>query len=167
MELLLNAIWFVLAFAAMALWLSVCLAVGGRTFCGFSRPPARESWKAGSSKFLMHKGRSARWLTHTARGLVAVGCVLVLLFPVISMTDDLHAQETAMEDASATSKKVLQSAAGHWSIVNLSHPAAVMLTPFSYRLSWRVLSLIHAGQFSRIAVPVSFPPSGRSPPSFP
>src|ERR1039458_4318329 len=43
--------------------------------------------------------------------LLALGCVLVLLFPVISATDDLHAMRTEMEESS-TSKRAVRQAGG-------------------------------------------------------
>lgn len=42
--------------------------------------------------------------------LLALACVLVLLFPVISASDDLHAMRAEMED-SATKRAVRQAAA--------------------------------------------------------
>lgn len=41
--------------------------------------------------------------------IFALGCVLVLLFPVISATDDLHAMRPEMEESS-TSKRSLRQA---------------------------------------------------------
>lgn len=41
--------------------------------------------------------------------LLALGCALVLLFPVISATDDLHAMRAEMED-SAVSKRAVRQA---------------------------------------------------------
>lgn len=41
--------------------------------------------------------------------MLALGCVLVLLFPVISATDDLHAMRAEMED-SASSKRAVRQA---------------------------------------------------------
>jgi hypothetical protein len=41
--------------------------------------------------------------------LLALGCVLVLLFPVISASDDLHAMQTEMEDSSTSKRTVRQS----------------------------------------------------------
>jgi hypothetical protein len=43
--------------------------------------------------------------------LLALGCVLVLLFPVISATDDLHAMRSEMEESS-TSKRAVRQASG-------------------------------------------------------
>jgi hypothetical protein len=42
--------------------------------------------------------------------LLALGCVLVLLFPVISASDDLHAMRAEMEDSSVSKRTVRQSA---------------------------------------------------------
>jgi len=44
------------------------------------------------------------------QGLVALGCVLVLLFPVISASDDLHAMRAEMEDSSISKRTVRQAA---------------------------------------------------------
>jgi hypothetical protein len=41
--------------------------------------------------------------------LLALGCALVLLFPVISATDDLHAMRAEMEDSSASKRAVRQA----------------------------------------------------------
>jgi hypothetical protein len=36
----------------------------------------------------------------TPLGVLALACALILLFPVISLTDDLHAEQAVMEDGS-------------------------------------------------------------------
>ena len=41
--------------------------------------------------------------------LLALGCVLVLLFPVISSSDDLHVMRAEMEDSSISKRAVRQS----------------------------------------------------------
>jgi hypothetical protein len=41
--------------------------------------------------------------------LLALGCVLVLLFPVISASDDLHAMRAEMEDSSISKRAVRQA----------------------------------------------------------
>jgi len=43
--------------------------------------------------------------------LLALGCALVLLFPVISASDDLHAMRAEMEESS-TSKRTVRQAGG-------------------------------------------------------
>jgi len=70
MELLLNLVW---------------LAVAAGALVAFAR----------------NRGRSA-WLARVPYGkaLVVLACVVVLLFPVISASDDLHPAQAVVEDAS-------------------------------------------------------------------
>lgn len=65
--------------------------------------PAYWLWRRGEG------ARRARRVT-AVQCLLALGCVVVLLFPVISATDDLHAMRTEMEE-SATSKRAVRQAA--------------------------------------------------------
>jgi hypothetical protein len=44
--------------------------------------------------------------------LLALGCVLVLLFPVISASDDLHVMRAEMEDSSISKRTVRHSGSG-------------------------------------------------------
>ncbi len=69
MELLLNVLWALLAVSAFYAFT--------RQFCA----PGEA-------------GRPSR-----LKALLALGCVLVLLFPVVSATDDLHANQALVEDA--------------------------------------------------------------------
>lgn len=46
---------------------------------------------------------------HSCRSLVLLGCVLTLLFPVISATDDLHPMRAEIEESS-TSKRLAKQA---------------------------------------------------------
>ncbi|MGA7218448.1 MAG: hypothetical protein WBX38_09045, partial [Candidatus Sulfotelmatobacter sp.] len=43
------------------------------------------------------------------QGLLALGCGLVLLFPVISASDDLHAMRAEMEDSTVSKRAVRQA----------------------------------------------------------
>src|SRR5271166_6632604 len=52
--------------------------------------------------------RSARRFT-SLQCLLALGCLLVLLFPVISASDDLHVMRAEMEDSSISKRTVRQS----------------------------------------------------------
>jgi hypothetical protein len=78
MELLLNLAWLLLALPAYWLWQRA--AAGARLRRRFS----------------------------PLQGLLALGCVLVLLFPVISASDDLHAMRAEMEDSSSTNKRTVR-----------------------------------------------------------
>jgi hypothetical protein len=66
--------------------------------------PAYWLWRQDTS------ARLARRVT-SLQCLLALGCVLVLLFPVISASDDLHAMRAEMEE-SATSKRTVRVATG-------------------------------------------------------
>jgi hypothetical protein len=58
--------------------------------------------------------------------LLALGCVLVLLFPVISATDDLHAMRAEMEESSPGKRAVRLAGEKHSAGVNrLQGPAAL------------------------------------------
>lgn len=79
MELLLNIVWLALAVPALWIW---------------RRKPAHTSTP---QRF----GRGRPYLL--------LGCALVLLFPVVSATDDLHAMRPEMEESNA-SKRLLKHA---------------------------------------------------------
>jgi hypothetical protein len=50
--------------------------------------------------------------------LLALACLLVLLFPVISATDDLHVMRTEMEESSPGKRSARQAAAEKTSVWN-------------------------------------------------
>jgi hypothetical protein len=77
MEMALNAVWLLVAVAAMV-WL----------------PRWRRAPRDGSR----------------ARDLLVVVCFAALLFPVISMTDDLQALQMASEEAPSNHKRLLRAA---------------------------------------------------------
>jgi hypothetical protein len=90
MELLLNLFWLMLILPALWLW---------------RREPA---------------------YCHSSRGLdrvrpfVLLGCVLMLLFPVVSATDDMRAMGQAMEESTPVERIVKQFAGGEKSHSHLS-----------------------------------------------
>lgn len=59
--------------------------------------PAYWLWRRGTRRF------------SSLQCSLALGCVLVLLFPVISASDDLHAMRTEMEDSSIGKRAVRQA----------------------------------------------------------
>jgi hypothetical protein len=80
MELLLNILWLLLALPAIWIWLR--------------RPESNEESR----------------LFGKLRPFLLLGCALVLLFPVISATDDLHAMRSEMEESSPSKRMVKQAA---------------------------------------------------------
>ena len=81
MELFLNLLWLLLAIPAVWLWAH--------------RPISSHGAKA----------------TNRLRVLVLMGCVLALLFPVVSATDDLHAMRPEAEEC-VSSKRAVKHFAG-------------------------------------------------------
>ncbi len=75
MEILLNTFW-------------LFVAIGAFLF-----------WRSGKYRSTLRSRRT------TAIGILALACALILLFPVISLTDDLHAEMTVMEDSSGAVMK--------------------------------------------------------------
>jgi hypothetical protein len=88
MELLLNLLWLTLALPALWMW-------------------RHESVHAHNCR------RFAR-----VRPFLLFGCVLMLLFPVVSATDDLHALRQEMEESSP-SKRMVKQATGDKSLARL------------------------------------------------
>ena len=134
MELLLNLVW--VALALVALW-----------------------------AFLRQR-RSCEWTARIPclKALLAIACVLVLLFPVVSASDDLHPTQAVLEDAS---KRIHQMAA--WSqhvqgdTPDVGLPLLLALCLFSSLLlvQWRRSDT----QIARVIVRERIPRAGRSPPA--
>jgi len=61
--------------------------------------PAYWLWRGSGSS-------SARHQFTALQCLLALGCVLVILFPVISATDDLHAMRAEMEESPASKQSI-------------------------------------------------------------
>lgn len=64
--------------------------------------------------------------------LLALGCVLVILFPVISATDDLHAMRAEMEESPASKHSIRHASAEKVSAAKWQSPATLAnsATPF-------------------------------------
>jgi hypothetical protein len=103
MELLLNLLWLTLALPAIWMW-------------------RYESVRAQNGQ------RFAR-----VRPVLLFGCVLMLLFPVVSATDDLHALPQEMEESSP-SKRMVKQAACDKSLARLSKAGTLLalISPLSF-----------------------------------
>ena len=95
--------------------------------------------------------------------LLALGCMLVILFPVISASDDLQAMRSEMEETpagkrSACHKSSEKTSSDRWH----SQPLAAVVSDFSVVLesAWSVapLRLLFTPQFHRIDLPARAPP---------
>jgi hypothetical protein len=99
--------------------------------------------------------------------LLALGCALIVLFPVISATDDLHAMRAEMEESQASKRSIRQAGTDRASAGNhRSHnPPAVLcagemlFTPAEHRAIRPLSALI----LPMAPAPVR---NGRAPPAF-
>ena len=115
MELLLNILWITLALPAFWMW-------------------RHESVSAQNCR------RFAR-----VRPLLVFGCILMLLFPVVSATDDLHAVRQEIEE-SAPSKRMVKQAVGDKSLARLSKagPLPAVIPPVTFGPSVEVCGQVVA-----------------------
>jgi hypothetical protein len=115
---------------------------------------------------LWRKARHGPNVSHSSlQYLLALGCALVLLFPVVSATDDLHAMQAEMEESS---KRSIRQAASDKSSTGQSRShaspalaaAVSVLAPSSRTwLELRVPELFYAATLFKVR-------SGRAPPVF-
>jgi|GEM_PF-1700841 len=134
MELLLNLLWVAMALAAFSVFV--------RKHCAYSQLPNAPYAKA----------------------LFALACVLVLLFPVVSASDDLHPTQAVLEDAT---KKIQQAVAPYQQVqaglFTSMLPALLAIYPMF------ALVALHAWRPIACEAQVIFrectPHDGRSPPT--
>jgi len=122
--------------------------------------PAYGIWRQGAAAKRPNRFRSLQ-------GLLALGCLLVLLFPIISATDDLHAMRAEMEEPGASKRSVRQASQDKFSVKvsRLHNPPAILENASAFALScdsWRE-SVITSS--SPLAAP-SILRAGRAPPIF-
>ncbi|MGA8619574.1 MAG: hypothetical protein WB660_13790 [Candidatus Sulfotelmatobacter sp.] len=104
-------------------------------------------------------------LVNSAQCLLALGCVLVLLFPVISASDDLHAMRAEMEESASNKRAVRQAATDTRSawVNRLQGPPALAASAF-----WRTIPEVGLLEISIISLsPLARPcvfHIGRAPP---
>jgi hypothetical protein len=138
MELLLNLFWFALAIGAFG------------SLARMRRVPVQKQRQ-------IYVGRDRK-------ALLALSCVLVLLFPIVSASDDLHPSQALLEDAT---KRIQQGIASL--DVPVGHPSAALVPVIFVASAWCGLSLM--GMFQPAAIPARVlyrghrTDNGRSPPS--
>jgi len=118
----------------------------------------------------------AFWLWHGARSaprgrnfsalqcLLALGCMLVILFPVVSATDDLRAMRNEMEESSASKRAIRQASQDKASVWKCHSQPALVATASSLIVSnqvWQPLPTL--GLFTPSSSAIRH--SGRAPPS--
>ena len=97
--------------------------------------------------------------------LLALGCVLVILFPVVSATDDLIAMRTEMEESPVSKRSIHQTGhdrASAWN-TRLQAAPALVATPSLFAPITERGSLFLSLSIYLPAVPAILP-TGRAPP---
>jgi len=138
-ELLLNLFWLLVALVGVGLW--------------------RLRWARGCRGAI-----ERRAMVHSAVGL---GCVLVMLFFAISLTDDLHAAPVLAEDA-RSSRRTLEFRKNSWSEpdpeTRAANWAAVLPTAF-FSPGRLILERLAIAEPPRTLSTLSRPAQGRAPPA--
>jgi hypothetical protein len=136
MELTLNLAWALIAIASYALFFRML----GRQGPGNQRGPGR--WQC----------------------IVALTCALLILFPVISLTDDLHEmQATAEEAASCAVIKRCVASRGPYS-ERVVHQVPCLFAAITPHLAWAVVGAAAVLPAACPRPALQQPASGRAPP---
>lgn len=141
MELILNLVWLVLALAAIG-------------YC-------RHRWCSSEAEAEAHP---------IHRKWIALGCALVLLFFVISLTDDLHPELASLEDSSGSKRLRAGWARLHATGSSgrpLAHAASAIVPERRFEASTVVVDGIVAAGLLPPALVLLRPTPGRAPPSLP
>ena len=122
--------------------------------------PAYGIWRQGA--VAKHPNRF-----NSLQGLLALGCLLVLLFPIISATDDVHAMRAEMEEPGASKRSVRQASQDKFSVKvsRLHNSPAILENAGAFALScdgWRESVIASSSPFA----PPSILRAGRAPPAF-
>jgi len=99
--------------------------------------------------------------------IVALTCILAILFPVISLTDDLHEMQATAEEASLSGAVIKRCAPSLSSTpAQTSHSIVFIFASYATKARWVVFGIV-ADQQIRRATPALLPSaSGRAPPIF-
>jgi hypothetical protein len=137
MESFLNILWVVLALCSLCLWRM-----------RWARQP-RES-------------HHAAWLQWTA-----LVCALILLFFMVSLTDDLHSELVMYEESSASRRHASCVACPHHppSLHSAGATFAILDRP-NFTLEFSSAALFSAGADLRLAQALPISLAGRAPPEF-
>jgi len=136
MEVLLNAIWLLVAMGTFVFW------------CPRRRRGTRSDREHDLS-FVM----------------LALAVALVLLFPVISLTDDLHAEQAAMEDSSRSVMKARHMVQACLRAGTSSLMAVVSHAPFSAATPYLFSGLVVPVETCLLCLTLVSTHEGRAPPA--
>jgi hypothetical protein len=139
MELALNLVWAVIASASYVFLFRRLAIRGART----ARGPSQ------------------------AQCVIALTCVLAILFPVISLTDDLHEMQATAEEASVSGTAIKRCVTSCSSTPAQSlHHVILISSPMVTNARWAATGVVPAQPVRRSTPGLHLSALGRSPPEF-
>jgi hypothetical protein len=108
----------------------------------------------------------SRWRRFAPLGAVALGVALVLLFPEISITDDLHAEQAVMEESSRSVMKARDAAQRCLSAARHTIHFAALVRPGLSATVWIAVGRMPVPEVPLLHWALVYPSEGRSPPCF-
>jgi len=108
---------------------------------------------------------SRSWRRFAPLGAVALGCVLVMLFPEISITDDLNAEQAVMEESSRATLKGRHAAERCLSAGKQTVHFAAHIHPGLPAVAWIVTGTTSSPEAPLLSWGLVFTSEARSPPS--
>lgn len=115
--------------------------------------------------WLWRRSARAQRSSSSMRSLLALSCMLVVLFPVISATDDLRSMHADMEESPASKRSFHHATTDRAPFSGrLQSPPAILRTELFFSLLAGLAALPTTRKFSLTFSPLL--PVGRAPPSF-
>jgi hypothetical protein len=114
----------------------------------------------------------AYWLWHARRTsqksslqcVLSLACLLVVLFPVISATDDMQAMRAEMEESSSSRRSLRQTNSSEKSLLSGWHSPGATSSPVTNPLAQTEDRLISVVTAVSLPTTILAEPSGRAPP---
>jgi hypothetical protein len=108
-------------------------------------------------------GRAYGWARYQC--IVALSCTLAILFPVISLTDDLHDMQATVEEPSSSCVVLKKCGASHPSAsIRNSHQALFIASSFDTGVGWFAIGSVASPSKVYASPGLLLTPVGRAPP---
>ena len=138
MELVLNVAWFIIAAASYALFFRVLSGSAGR-----EHGPSR------------------------CQCIIASSCALAILFPVISLTDDLHERQATVEESSSSRIIMKKCGVNHQlTPVPTPHQLLYVVSSLGTDVGWLVFGDTETQRTVQLSRGLWLTTLGRAPPAF-
>jgi hypothetical protein len=113
--------------------------------------------------------QKSRWSRHQSKrsrhSLVAMGCALAVLFPVISLTDNLHGEQAVLEDSSSRVLKKCSAIGISSHQTKLSTSPACLAVPLCFSYCRPCVGRVASAALTLLRPAVACVCDGRGPPT--